>query len=250
MEWKPQVENIYKDLFRNYPALKECKEDILLSFQLMRDCYNQKGKLLICGNGGSAADSEHIVGELLKGFLQQRRVNDRFLNKLVNMFPKDGLELGKKIQEALPAISLTGQSAFSTAFSNDVSPDTVFAQQVYALGLEQDILLAISTTGNSKNVLNAVKISRAIGMKSIGSDRSRGWRNEETVRCGNLCTWHSNVQDPGTTFTRISCTLRNAGSRILSKSVEICIPSRMIFHPVDITSLIHWLKLQAEFLVA
>jgi phosphoheptose isomerase len=168
LEWKSQVEYIYKELFNNYPALKECKEDILLSFQLMRDCYNHKGKLLICGNGGSAADSEHIVGELLKGFLQQRRVNERFVNKLVNLFPKDGLELGKNIQEALPAISLIGQSAFSTAFSNDVSPDTVFAQQVYALGQEQDILFAISTTGNSQNVLNAVKISRAIGMKSIG----------------------------------------------------------------------------------
>jgi len=174
LEWKPQVENIYKDLFSNYPALIECKEDILLSFQLIRDCYNQKGKLLICGNGGSAADSEHIVGELLKGFLRQRRVNEQFLNKLVNLFPIDGLELGKKIQEALPAISLTGQSAFSTAFSNDVSPDTVFAQQVYALGLEQDILLAISTTGNSTNVINAVKISRAIGMKSIGLTGQEG----------------------------------------------------------------------------
>ena len=234
MEWKPQVENIYKDLFSNYPVLKECKEDILLSFQLMRDCYNQKGKLLICGNGGSAADSEHIVGELLKGFLQQRLVNDRFLNKLVNMFPKDGLELGKKIQEALPAISLTGQSAFSTAFSNDVSPDTVFAQQVYALGMEQDILLAISTTGNSKNVLNAVKNIPCNWYEIHWSDRSRGWRNEETVRCGNLCTRHSNVQNPGASFACLSCTLRNAGSRILYISVEICIPSRMIFHPVDI----------------
>ncbi len=165
---KPRVESIYEELFSNYPTLKKCKEDILLSFQLIRDCYNQKGKLLVCGNGGSAADSEHIVGELLKGFLQQRRINERFLNKLVNLFPYDGLELGKKIQEALPAISLTGQSAFSTAFSNDVSPDTVFAQQVYALGLEHDILLAISTTGNSKNVLNAIKISRTIGLKSIG----------------------------------------------------------------------------------
>ena len=229
MEWKPQVENIYNDLFRNYPALKECKEDILLSFQLIRDCYNQKGKLLICGNGGSAADSEHIVGELLKGFLQQRRVNDRFLNKLVNLFPKDGLELGKKIQEALPAISLTGQSAFSTAFSNDVSPDTVFAQQVYALGLEQDILFAISTTGNSKNVLNADKNIAYDRYEIHWADGTRGWRNEETVRCGNLCTWHPNVQNPGTTFTRISCTLRHAGSRILSKSVEMCIYSS----PVD-----------------
>ena len=174
MEWKPRVESIYEELFSNYPTLKNCKEDILLSFQLIRDCYNQKGKLLVCGNGGSAADSEHIVGELLKGFLQQRRINERFLNKLVNLFPNDGLELGKKIQEALPAISLTGQSAFSTAFSNDVSPVTVFAQQVYAFGLEQDILFAISTTGNSQNVLNAIKISRVIGMKSIGLTGQEG----------------------------------------------------------------------------
>ena len=168
MDWKPQVEKIYEELFVNYPSLNACKEDILSSFQLIRDCYQQKGKVLICGNGGSAADAEHIVGELLKGFLEQRHVNEIFLNKLVNLFPIDGLDLGQKIQEALPAISLTGQSAFSTAFANDVSPDTIFAQQVFALGLEQDLLIGISTSGNSKNVINAIKISRAIGMKSIG----------------------------------------------------------------------------------
>jgi D-sedoheptulose 7-phosphate isomerase len=195
LEWKPRVESIYEELFRNYPPLKNCREDFLLSFQLIRDSYNQKGKLLICGNGGSAADSEHIVGELLKGFLQQRRVNERFLNRLVNLFPKDGLELGKKIQEALPAISLTGQSAFFSAFSNDVSPDTVFAQQVYALGMEQDILLAISTTGNSKNVLNAVKISRVIGMKSIGLTGQDGGEMKK------LC--HVAICVPGTQTFRI-----------------------------------------------
>jgi D-sedoheptulose 7-phosphate isomerase len=176
LEWKPQVQNIFTDLFHNYPALKACEEDILQSFRLLRDCYYQKGKILVCGNGGSAADSEHIVGELLKGFLQRRQVNNRFLEKLVKLFPDDGLELGNKIQEALPAISLTGQSAFSTAFSNDVSPDTVFAQQVYALGRQEDILFAISTSGNSTNVLNAIKISRAIGVKSIGLTGQEGGR--------------------------------------------------------------------------
>jgi D-sedoheptulose 7-phosphate isomerase len=133
----------------------------------MQNCFSNKGKILICGNGGSAADADHIVGELLKGFHEVRPIDDRFLKKLISFYPSDGLDLGQKIQEALPAISLTGHPAFSTAFANDVSPDNIFAQQVYALGIEGDILIAISTSGNSRNIINAIKISRAKSMKSI-----------------------------------------------------------------------------------
>jgi len=165
---KPQVEQIYEELFVNYPLIEECKKAIHDSFTVMKDSYYQKGKILICGNGGSAADAEHIVGELLKGFREPRPVDEKFLYKLRTLYRNDGEDLGRKIQEALPAISLTGQSAFSTAFANDVSPDTIFAQQVYALGLQQDVLIGISTSGNSKNVINAIKIAHAIGMKSIG----------------------------------------------------------------------------------
>ena len=163
----PQVEQIYTQLFINYPLLDGCKDDIRNTFFLLQSCYSNKGKLLICGNGGSAADADHIVGELLKGFRVLRPINDKFLTKLKSFYPEDGLDLGRKIQEALPAISLTGHPAFSTAFANDISPDTIFAQQVYAFGDETDILLAISTSGNSRNVINAIKISRAKGMKSI-----------------------------------------------------------------------------------
>jgi D-sedoheptulose 7-phosphate isomerase len=168
MELNPKIEQIYRELFIEYPLLNECKNDILDSFQLLKNCFDHKGKILICGNGGSAADAEHIVGELLKGFIEPRPINEDFLYKLKALYPKDALDLGRKIQEAFPAISLVGQTAFSTAFANDVSPDTIFAQQVYALGLEQDVLWGISTSGNSRNVINAIKISRAIGMKSIG----------------------------------------------------------------------------------
>lgn len=168
LEIKTNVEKIFEELFVNYPALKTCEVDILYSFFVLKECFYQKGKLLICGNGGSAADAEHIVGELLKGFRDPRPIKEEFMIKLKTMFPSEGLELSHKIQEALPAISLTGQSAFSTAFANDVSPDTIFAQQVYALGSKKDILIGISTSGNSKNVINAIKIAQAIGMKSIG----------------------------------------------------------------------------------
>lgn len=163
----PQVEHIYNELFINYPTLDACKDDIRIAFILMKKCYTNNGKLLICGNGGSAADADHIVAELMKGFHELRPIDDRFLTKLKTLYPTDGDNLGQKIQEALPAISLTGHVAFTTAFTNDVSPETVFAQQVYALGLEQDILIAISTSGNSRNIINAIKISRAKGMKSI-----------------------------------------------------------------------------------
>ena len=159
---------MFEELFMNYPVLKVCKEDIYESYLTLKNCYYQSGKVLICGNGGSAADADHIVGELMKGFHNPRRVNEKFLNKLISLYPEDGLELGQKIQEALPALSLTGQAAFITAFTNDVSAETTFAQQVYALGLKQDVLLGITTSGNSTNVINAMKIAQAIGMKTIG----------------------------------------------------------------------------------
>jgi len=168
LENNPQVVSILNDLIDRYPALIECKGDILQAYHYLSNSFHHQGKLLVCGNGGSAADSEHIVGELLKGFLLPRKINERFRNKLAKMYPEDGMELSGKIQEALPAISLTGQTPFFTAFANDVSPDTVFAQQVYALGHKEDTLIAISTSGNSKNVLNAVKIARTVGMKTIG----------------------------------------------------------------------------------
>ena len=114
----------------------------------------------MCGNGGSASDAEHIVGELMKGFYRQRSLS----REEKEIFG----ELGDNLQEALPAISLTGHPALSTAFMNDVDPEMVFAQQVYGYGRKGDVLMALTTSGNSRNVLNAARVARAKGMKVVG----------------------------------------------------------------------------------
>lgn len=131
------------------------------------DLYRSGGKLLVCGNGGSAADSEHIVGELMKGFNKKRPVEPAFREKLVDLYAEEGNLLADNLQGALPAISLTSQTALLTAFSNDVAPEMVFAQQVFGYGSRGDILLGISTSGNSVNVINALMVAKAIGMDTI-----------------------------------------------------------------------------------
>lgn len=126
----------------------------------MIDTYTHQKKLLICGNGGSSADSGHIVGELMKGFLRKRPLSQA--QKEVYG------ALGEKLQQALPAIDLTAQSALMTAFANDVDPSMIFAQQVYGYGEAGDLLLAFSTSGNSPNIINAVTVASAKGMRTIG----------------------------------------------------------------------------------
>lgn len=143
------------DLLSRYPELEKCKGSIAEALELLLAVYQNHGKVLVCGNGGSAADSEHIVGELMKGFLLPRQVTDERIS----------MELREKIQGALPAISLCSQEGFLTAFSNDSDPDLVFAQQVYAYGKKEDLVIGISTSGNSKNVVNALKIAKEMGIK-------------------------------------------------------------------------------------
>lgn len=158
-------------LLKRYPELEGNRENILGAYQLMENSYRKNGKLLICGNGGSAADSEHIVGELMKGFKKQRPIPAEMKEKLGN--------LADHLQGALPAIALTGHAALSTAFLNDVAPDMVFAQQVYGYGNENDVLLAITTSGNSGNVLNAVQVAKAKDMKVVGLTGSKGGKLKE-----------------------------------------------------------------------
>ncbi len=144
-------------LLERYPSLKCCIQDIDVALKLMTDTYKNGGKVLVCGNGGSAADSEHIVGELMKGFLLKRKVDDERIPE----------ELRDKLQGALPAISLPSQSAILSAFANDVDPEMIYAQLVYGYGNKNDLLICLSTSGNSKNVVNAAKVARAIGGKII-----------------------------------------------------------------------------------
>ena len=151
-----------------HPDLKICLADIQQAYDLLEASFRRGGKLLLCGNGGSAADSEHIVGELMKGYLLKRPLPDALRRKLLEENPHTGEYLADHLQGALPAISLASQSALMTAFSNDVAADMAFAQQVYGYGQPGDVLLGISTSGNSKNILNALRVGRALGLHTIG----------------------------------------------------------------------------------
>ena len=146
-------------LMKRYPMLAGMREEIELVFYIMKDSYEKGGKLLVCGNGGSAADSDHIVGELMKGFYKQRKLPAAEKIRFG--------EQGEKLQGALPAIALSQHSALSTAFLNDVDPEMVFAQQVYGYGAEDVVFLWLSTAGNSVNVISAAKVAAAKGMKVI-----------------------------------------------------------------------------------
>lgn len=145
------------NLLERYPALEVCIEDIENALKLMLDTYKNGGKVLVCGNGGSAADSEHIVGELMKGFMLMRPVTDERI--------PEHLRCG--LQGALPAISLPSQSAILSAFINDVDPDMMYAQLVYGYARENDLVVGLSTSGNSKNVVNALEVAKCVGAKTL-----------------------------------------------------------------------------------
>lgn len=170
----PQTsEEIIEGLLKRYPVMDVCEQEVRAAARLLTSAFRSGGKLLVCGNGGSAADSEHIVGELMKSFRFKRPVNPSFLESYRNV---NGENAPAWLEGALPAISLVSQTGLSTAFSNDESAIGVFAQQVYGYGEPGDTLLAISTSGNSVNVLEAAKVARAKGMKIIsltGSKKSK-----------------------------------------------------------------------------
>lgn len=155
-------------LTQKHPDLKVCLPDIQAAFQILRDCYREGGKVLICGNGGSAADSEHIVGELMKEYLGRRPVPEAARQKLVEAFPLNGDYLADHLQGALQAYSLVSQTAFLTAYANDVAADMMFAQQVYGYGRQGDVIIGISTSGKSANILHAMQVASVLGMQTIG----------------------------------------------------------------------------------
>ena len=155
-------------LVERYPSLESVKDDIVAAYLLVEECYENGGKLLVAGNGGSAADAEHIVGELMKGFKLPRKPKADFVEKLVAENHELGSVLAENLQGALPAIALEGHHALSTAYMNDCEPLLCFAQQVNGYGKSGDVFLGISTSGNSKNVLFAAITAHARGMKVIG----------------------------------------------------------------------------------
>ena len=161
-------------LIERYPVLKSIKDSIIDAYLLMEQSYLNGGKLLIAGNGGSASDSEHIAGELMKSFKLERRIPDDFKEKLIAIDSVRGEQLAKNLQQPLLAIPLVSLEALSTAFINDVDGYGVYAQQMLGFGKPGDVFLAISTSGNSKNVMNATVVARAMGVKIIGLTGAKG----------------------------------------------------------------------------
>lgn len=173
--------NYLDELIERYPVLSVVRPQIEKAYELLWHCYENGGKLLIAGNGGSCADAEHIVGELMKGFVKRREVPETFAKKLFEVNPSLGSELGEKLQRGLPAIALTGHAGLATAFLNDVDGELIYAQQTYGYGKKEDVLLGISTSGNSKNILYAMTAAKAMGIKTIGLTGKDGGFLKETA---------------------------------------------------------------------
>lgn len=156
-----------KDLIKRYPVLEVCKGEVAAACDELENCFKRGGKLLLCGNGGSAADCDHIVGELTKGFISKRPLSAAKKAKMKEQFPTISDSTLKLLQDALPAISLPSVTSLCSAFSNDVEPELIYAQGVLALSKPNDVLIAISTSGNSRNVLRAAEVARALGVTVI-----------------------------------------------------------------------------------
>ena len=168
---------LLNELTRRYPSLFSCREAIGKAFRLLCQSYRRGGKLLLCGNGGSAADTEHMSAELLKGFLYRHPLCEENQKKFQEY------SLMENLQEALPAIPLSAFTAFSTAFANDCDPLYTFAQLTYTLGKAEDVLLCISTSGNSKNVILAAEAAKAKEMTTIGLTGESGGTLKSCVDC-------------------------------------------------------------------
>lgn len=159
---------------KRYPVLSKSEESILSAFFELENCYRKGKKLLVAGNGGSSSDAQHMVGELMKGFTDKRPLTMKRQQALLNADAGYGKYLAENLQGALPAIALCGHTALNTAFANDVEPVLCYAQQVNGYGAEGDVLLAISTSGNSENIICAAVTARAMGMKVIAFTGERG----------------------------------------------------------------------------
>lgn len=160
-------QKILDELIERYPVLSVCRDDIWQTYMQTSESFSNGGKLLIAGNGGSAADAEHIAGELMKGFVKHRYLDSKMKDRIMAVDSEFGENLCKSLQGALPTIALTGHIALSTACLNDVDGVMGFAQQVFGYGTEEDVFLGITTSGNSANILNAVVTAKAKGLKTI-----------------------------------------------------------------------------------
>lgn len=184
MDLLPNEQKQLNLLLLRYPELSSAEQDIIDSYLALKVAFENGGKLLVAGNGGSAADSEHIVGELMKGFVLPRKVEDAFADALCNVDRVLGSVLKDKLQGALPAIALDGHPALNTAYMNDAEPLLCFAQQINGYGKCEDVFLGISTSGNSANILYAAVTARAKGMKVIGLT---GAKESKLSKIADIC---------------------------------------------------------------
>lgn len=176
---KQSTKAVIEDLVIRHPVLTSCNEGIVAATEVLISCYKKGNKLLTCGNGGSASDAQHIVGELMKGFVLPRKLSSDKRKQLKEMFPNSSQYLISNLQDVLPAISLLGETALTSAYANDLAPDLVFAQQVLGLGKMGDVLLAISTSGNSQNIIYACEVARVQKMLVIGLTGESGGAMKE-----------------------------------------------------------------------
>ena len=174
MPLKPSASAILDRLLERYPVLLPCEREIRAAGEALMRSYQNGGKLLICGNGGSCADGQHIVGELMKAFILPRKIPSGDTQALERLDPAHGAYMAAHLQGALPAISLAGEAALTTAYINDVAADMVYAQQVWGYGRKDDVLLALSTSGRSRNVVLACTAARAREMTVIALTGSQG----------------------------------------------------------------------------
>ena len=172
------------ELLRRYPQLTVCTDDLKKAATALIECYQNGNKLLLCGNGGSCADCDHIVGELMKGFLKKRPLNDVQKEKMMHNSPLLDDAVLNKLQNGLPAVSLPSIAALNSAFCNDVDPELLYAQTVLALGKPSDVLIAISTSGNAKNVFAAAKVAKGLGMTVIALTGKTGGMLKD---CSDIC---------------------------------------------------------------
>lgn len=167
------------ELFARYSQLAPCRNDFEKAYECLKNTYRVGGKLLVAGNGGSAADSEHIVGELMKSFLFNRKINADFEKRLIKQFGADGALLAEQLEGTLSAIPLTSMPALTSAFANDVDAAVSFAQMLYGYANKEDVFMGISTSGNSKNIIYALMVAKAKGIRSIALTGGNGGKCQD-----------------------------------------------------------------------
>lgn len=172
-------ENILTDLLNRYSELQPLKEQVAVAAETIIEAYKNGGKVLVCGNGGSCSDADHIVGELMKSFEGRRPLAKELQDELISLSPETGKMLAEKLQQGLPAISLTVHQSLITAIANDISGEVIYAQQVVGWGNKGDVLIGLSTSGNSQNVIDAMIVARAKGLITIGMTGETGGKMRE-----------------------------------------------------------------------